>query len=105
MYMRHSFPYHVQGTGGFLGPFKNRTLINKTTHIWVSNMFLTLIMSYTFKRYFYIQIFATILISVLVYTCVFFCILICSRKLEAASKFSQNTNKGLKPGLKAHICC
>ena len=29
--MRHSFPYHVQGTGGSLGAFKNRTFINKTT--------------------------------------------------------------------------
>ena len=50
--------------------------------------------------------FATILISVLVYTHV----LVYSvqhfyklKPIEVASKFSQN-NKGLKPGLKAHIC-
>ena len=38
------------------------------------------------------------------YLYILFSILICSRKFEAASKFSQNTDKGLKPGLKAHIC-
>ena len=48
--------------------------------------------------------FATILISVLVYTHVLVYTVQHFDMFKAASKFSQNTDKGLKPGLKAHIC-